>query len=229
MKLIRTALRKAAFTKYVITEKLNDWRYGIYTAAFLWPSDVKNDNPECHPYGAISYRQFREIFEQIEIENHKDVLLDLGSGMGRAVLLAALRPFRNVIGVEISRNLTDIAKRNVSKMQRRLVCKNVELHNIDARDYEVPHDVTMVLLFSPFSGTVLKTVCDRIMESVKKFPREIRIIYAYPTGANCLEEISTEVNYIKNHRKMQMRSNGLAVTFCSIKPEDIVLSIPLAA
>jgi predicted RNA methylase len=229
MKLIRTALRKAAFTKYVITEKLNDWRYGIYTATFLWPSDVKNDNPEFHPYGAISYRQFREIFEQIEIESDKDVLLDLGSGMGRAVLLAALRPFRNVIGVEISRILTDIAKRNASKMQRRLVCKSVELHNIDARDYEVPGDVTMVLLFSPFSGTVLKSVCDRIMESVRKFPREIRIIYAYPTGANCLEEISKEVNYIKNHRKMRMRSNGLAVTFCSIKPEDIGLSIPLAA
>jgi predicted RNA methylase len=228
MELIRRALRKVAFTKYVLTEKLHDWRYGIYTAAFLWPSDVKKDDPECHPYGAISYRQFREIFDQVDI-GPSEVLLDSGSGMGRAVLLAALRPFRKVIGVEISENLTAIAKRNFSKMEKGLVCKNVDFHNIDARNYIIPKDVTMVLFFSPFSGTVLKAVCDRIMESVVMCPREIRIIYAYPKGSNCLDEISAQVSYIKNHRPVQIRSRGLAVTFCSIKPEDVALAIPLAA
>ncbi len=40
----------------------------------------------------------------------RSTFVDLGSGMGRAVLLAASRPFRQVVGVEISPALHAIAR-----------------------------------------------------------------------------------------------------------------------
>lgn len=42
------------------------------------------------------------------------MFLDLGSGKGRMVLSAARFPFRRIIGVELSNDLTAIARRNVA-------------------------------------------------------------------------------------------------------------------
>src|SRR5579863_10298253 len=40
--------------------------------------------------------------------------IDLGAGMGRAVLLASEMPFREVIGVELNPTLARIARRNLA-------------------------------------------------------------------------------------------------------------------
>ena len=61
-----------------------------------------------------------------------DVFLDLGSGKGRVVLEAARRPFRRVIGVEISPELNAIAARNLEASRRRLRAQDVRFITADA-------------------------------------------------------------------------------------------------
>ena len=41
-------------------------------------------------------------------------MIDIGAGMGRAVLLAAEMPFRLVVGVELNPTLAQIARRNLA-------------------------------------------------------------------------------------------------------------------
>ena len=41
-------------------------------------------------------------------------LIDIGAGMGRAVLMAAEMPFRAVVGVELNATLAGIARRNLT-------------------------------------------------------------------------------------------------------------------
>src|SRR5271154_7200623 len=43
--------------------------------------------------------------------------VDLGAGMGRAILLASRMPFREVIGVELHRDLAEIAQNNIDKWE----------------------------------------------------------------------------------------------------------------
>src|SRR5262249_59289520 len=73
-----------------------------------------------------------------------DVFVDLGSGKGRVLLMAAMHPFKRVIGVELSAKLNAIARTNVERASHRLRCKEVELVVADATEYELPDDVTVV-------------------------------------------------------------------------------------
>jgi len=109
-----------------------------------------------------------------------DVLLDLGSGMGRMVVFAAAEyPFRRVIGVEIASELHEIAQRNVARNRERLR-SDVELVNKDVLDYSIPDDVTVAYLYKPFSGPVFQHVIDELERSIERRPREIRIVYLAP-------------------------------------------------
>lgn len=79
-----------------------------------------------------------------------DVFVDIGSGKGRAVLVAAMYPFRRVIGLELSPSLNAIARANVERSLHRLRCKDVELVTADATQWELPDDVTVVFLANPY-------------------------------------------------------------------------------
>lgn len=109
-----------------------------------------------------------------------DVFLDLGSGKGRIVLLAARLPFARVIGVEIAEELTAIARRNLARCRLRRRCGEVELVTADARDYRIPDDVTVVYLYNAFRGATFAAVIANIIASVDRVPRPVRLIYLNP-------------------------------------------------
>lgn len=111
----------------------------------------------------------------------EDVFIDFGSGKGRMVYVAARQyQFKRVIGVEISERLTDIARRNIQKNLRRLRCQNVELVTSNVLDYEVPDEVTVVYMFNPFAGEVFANVVSKLVGSLGRSPRQLRLIYRIP-------------------------------------------------
>jgi SAM-dependent methyltransferase len=106
-------------------------------------------------YRGSSWLVLAEIFRRLEV-GEQDVFVDVGSGMGRAVLMAARRPFKRVIGVERSERLNEVARGVVDRNRRRLSCQDVELVTVDALDWEIPDDLTVVYLYCPF-----RTRCSR--------------------------------------------------------------------
>ena len=64
-------------------------------------------------YEAITPEAFHGLLASIDLGDHDLTFIDLGSGKGRAVLLASLYPFRRLIGVEFSPELTEVARLNV--------------------------------------------------------------------------------------------------------------------
>ena len=109
-----------------------------------------------------------------------DVFVDIGSGMGRAVFLAAGYRFRRVIGVELSRQLVDIAQDNLDRCRDRLRCKDVSFVAADATQYQVPDDVTVVFMNNPVQGEPFAAVVKNILASYDRKPRDMRIIYGNP-------------------------------------------------
>ncbi len=111
-----------------------------------------------------------------------DVFLDLGAGKGRAVFLAAARyPFKRVIGVELSEELSSVARANMAQARDQLLCHDVEIVTSDVRDYEIPDDVTVVFLYNPFRGQTFASVIQKLLESLDRRPRRVRVIYLNPT------------------------------------------------
>ena len=68
-------------------------------------------------YEATSFGKFSRAMEILAPRYEGFTFVDLGSGKGRVLLLAALRPFRRVIGVEISASLHTRAQANVEALR----------------------------------------------------------------------------------------------------------------
>ncbi len=161
------------------TDLLFDRRYGVRTSGQIEPGDLGLNGHGCHGYRPAGWITLRRILPPREVTNH-DVFIDLGSGMGRVVLQAARYPFRKIIGVEISETLHDIARDNIDRNRRRPRCPDIELVHADVLDYEFPDDVTVVFLYNPFQGQIFATVLERLLQSVERHPRPLRIIYVNP-------------------------------------------------
>jgi SAM-dependent methyltransferase len=121
--------------------------------------------------------------------------VDLGSGMGRALLLAAARPFRCIVGVEISPALHAIARDNLARVDlRTLACRDIRLARADAAGYRFPRGKLVVYLYNPFTGAVLAQVLDRLAarreEAVILYhtPVERAVIEGHPAFALIAEE-----------------------------------------
>lgn len=108
-----------------------------------------------------------------------DTFLDIGCGAGRVLCAAAQFDFRRVMGIEIDSRMFSLAERNARRLKRRR-CE-IDIVQEDATTFAVPEDVTMVFLYNPIRGDGLSRVMARLIESVDRSPRRMRIAYANPT------------------------------------------------
>jgi SAM-dependent methyltransferase len=136
-------------------------------------------------YEPSEWRSVRRAFRGLNA-GRDDVLVDFGSGKGRVLLMAAEFPFRRVIGVEISQELNDLAREHIESNRSRRRCEEVELVTANALDYEVPDDVTVAYFFNPFIGDTFMAVVRKLIDSVNRVPRELRLLYNYPIEHNRL-------------------------------------------
>ena len=178
--LARRVLDGAIRPVYVaLRESLNralDWGSGIQTRGVI---QLDEHGGERADYQASDWLTLRLILPKREV-SEGDVFIDFGSGLGRVVYQAARYPFRRVIGVELSQQLNDVAKENISRNLHRLTCENVELVASDVLHYGIPDDVTVAYFANPFTGAIFETVIDRLLDSVDRNPRRLRIIYKKP-------------------------------------------------
>ena len=142
-----------------------DLEFGVRTSGLVAGRDLKtghrNDRHNTAYYG-VAPSVFREML--VRWRRHKPpapidayTFIDLGAGMGRAMLLASGYPFRAVLGVELNATLARIARRNMAlwrtasraRAPMQLVCK-------DAAEFKLPDGPCVVFLFNPFGAPVFR-------------------------------------------------------------------------
>lgn len=183
---------------YQVSWRLRERRLGIVTGEFSHKFRQR-DEGECVAYEPIGYKCFDLIMEQLPIDPGVDGFVDYGCGKGRAVVLAATYPFAKVIGVERRKELTEIARDNVERARRHITCPDVQIANVDARAWAVPHDITIAFLFNPFGGDILDNVIARIHESLTEYPRPFRLVYVLPKGQH---DPFAELAWLKRDREI---------------------------
>lgn len=184
--------------RYKLTEFYYERKFGIKTSGLVMPDDFGANADGCHAYLPLSYLALRSVFNTFSVKPSFDVFIDYGSGMGRVPLYAATFPFKKVIGVELSEKLNQVARQNLSQIQNRLVCNNVEIYEGDARAYPVPDDATIIYFFMPFSADILTEVLRKIHDSVIQAPRKLTILYVYPNGGGVtLHHVAPQLPWLK--------------------------------
>jgi SAM-dependent methyltransferase len=113
--------------------------------------------------------------------------VDIGSGKGRVVFLAAMRAFREVVGVELSPVLHEVAERNHEIMRRTGTLQSpVRLVHEDATTFVQPESPVLAYMYHPFRESIAREVVGRLVASVRRKPRPAAILYCHPTLQDCI-------------------------------------------
>jgi hypothetical protein len=115
--------------------------------------------------------------------------VDIGSGWGSVLLLAAEYPFQSVTGVEFAKEIHEKASANLdwARSQGRFKCKNVEVRNESALETELPNGPVVIFMFNPFREPVMSAFLDRIAASMRANPRPIVLIFVNPVVGSIME------------------------------------------
>jgi hypothetical protein len=130
------------------------------------------------PYQPTEPNLFHEMLASLPIECVGYTFIDLGSGKGRTLLMAADYPFEKIVGVELMAELHDAAQANIldfrNPAQR---CHEIESILGDARQYDFPPSPLVLYLFNPLHMSALGVVLGRLQNSVAQHPRPVWVIY----------------------------------------------------
>ncbi len=140
------------------------------------------------PYQPIEAGQFHEMMGALGIEFDEFTFIDMGSGKGRALLLASEYPFRRIVGVEILPELHAIAEENFRRYESdSQKCSQLESWCGDARAFDFPNEPTLLYLFNPFFEPILIDVLARLEKSLEEHPRRFVLLYANPVSEHIAE------------------------------------------
>jgi len=162
---------------YRVSEYYYERRFGVRTEGGQTLPELGITNGECGHYSPVPYRFLQKVFASLEVREGQDVFLDYGCGKGRALIMAARLPFREVIGVDVSPRMCVAAQENIGRAATRLRCTKVRIYPGDAADFAMPDEVSVIYFYNPFFGSILAAVLDRIEKSLRRRSRQITLIY----------------------------------------------------
>ncbi len=191
------AVRRALYFPYRVARKYRqslaacnviegdefDQEHNVETSVRVCETDLAISNPNwihALPYLPTPNRFLSEALAGLDIRFEDFTFIDLGSGKGRVLLMASEFPFRDIVGVEISPDLTSLARQNISAYRGAQKCRDIKLACIDFSEFEFPGNSLFVFLFNPASLELTTAVARNLMRSLRERPREVRILYVTP-------------------------------------------------
>lgn len=139
--------------------------------------DDSNSDQYRYPYEPTPYSVLERLANSGLIRK-KDVLLDYGCGKGRVDFFLSYQTKAETIGIEYDERIYNSALENKKSY---VSGRKVEFVLTNAEKYEVPSEVNRCYFFNPFSVEILRKVIARIMESYYDNPREIMLMFYYPS------------------------------------------------
>lgn len=128
-------------------------------------------------YYAISPSTLSAAIARIPGSLARYTFVDLGCGKGRALLVAASFPVAQVLGVEISSSLCEVARRNTAAEPR------IQILEQDAATVVYPQTPLLVFLYHPFLKPVLRRTLDNLERQLRAEARPTWLLYANPSYA----------------------------------------------
>jgi|TARA_B100000315_G_scaffold248463_1_gene278380 SAM-dependent methyltransferase len=162
-----------------------------------------------HMYVPCPYYFIYQAFKKISVYIQGATFIDYGCGLGRVLFIATRYPFRRIIGIEASPNLSQEAVDNLTEFYARKSLKTPEWEIVqhDATTYAVPEDATVFFFNDPFDETVMNPVISRICNSQDKAPRDIFAVYVNPGHP----DIFIDHGFIKMETTVNKHNKGFII------------------
>jgi SAM-dependent methyltransferase len=174
-----------------------DLKFGTDTGGYLRPDELGSGgihDAMNNGYSAVApsvfreaCRRWRETLPSSAARLEAYTFVDVGAGKGRALLLAAELPFRNVIGVELDEPLARIAQKNITQWKRRVRPQaKIRIMHEDAAEFRWPRTPLLVYLNNPFDCALVEQLVSQIAAAAAAGPGLVDILYVNPACADAL-------------------------------------------
>lgn len=173
-----------------------DLEYGVRTSGLVAGRHLKSGHPHdrhATAYYGVAPSVFQALMRRWRRSGpagpaEETTFVDVGAGMGRAMLLAAEMPFREVAGIELNPKLVRVARANLAVWRRtgrarsamRLVCG-------DAVDFAFPAGPCVAFMFNPFGATVMQRMLRSVAQGFGQRPGELDLVYVNNEQEGVLE------------------------------------------
>jgi SAM-dependent methyltransferase len=188
-----------------------DAQHGVVTEALLFlgeldPIAVGSALADATHYEATPLEHVDAVLDAVP-HCAQWTFVDLGAGMGRVVMLASLRNYKQVVGIEVSPALCEVARDNCGRWRRahpQLPCKDIRVVCADARTYRFPRSDLVAYLYNPFGESSVQAVVHRLA----RHPHRTYAIYHTPVhrrlfdedaAFECVAEFDYAVVYRRTH------------------------------
>ena len=116
----------------------------------------------------------------MRIDVSEYTFVDIGSGKGKALFMAADLPFKRIVGIEYAAGLHEVAVRNVtayrSATQR---CKDIVPVHADALEYPLPEGPLVLFIFNALDKETTRSLLITLdQKAASEQHRPIILIYA---------------------------------------------------
>jgi SAM-dependent methyltransferase len=157
-------------------------KYGIRTIGHdnLWGAISAEDRMHVSIYEPLNYYTSSRLFNYLQPADFTSALLDVGCGKGRLLAMGAVYGFSEIIGIDISKKLCDLATLVCRGIKIRYPNKSISIECSDARYYIIPDSVGVIFLFNPFDAVVMEGFIQKVFESLERKNRPLKILYANP-------------------------------------------------
>jgi len=107
---------------------------------------------------------------RIDFSNYH--FIDIGSGSGRALILASFLGFKKITGVELSSKLHELAQKNLSLyMSKQQKTKDhYKLLNISALEYQFPDEPFCIYIYRPFDDEIFSQFLEGLQIFIVEHP-----------------------------------------------------------
>ena len=187
---------------------VEDWWFDrsrhVDTSGLAKPDPIKVVGPvrDSHLYGPVRAVNAHAAIRNLPIRDASEyTFIDLGSGKGRALFIAAEYPFRKVLGVEYSTEIQQAALENIRNYRHpRQRCRDVESVIANAAEYEFPDGNLVLFLFNPFGPEIMRLMLANLQRSLEQKPRHVVILMLWPEQAQLVAEMPGMRTYRQTRR-----------------------------
>ncbi len=161
-----------------------DARYDVDTSGLIWGDSLNSGEKGEYwatGYYGISPSVLWEALDRLDLDWPSYAFLDIGCGKGRALMLALRYPFRQIVGIELSPELTRIANQNLAQFhpEWRTGATAVAIAG-DATRFDLPDGPTLIYLYHPFAAPVMRHFLRLLAASLERDPRQVYLMYVNP-------------------------------------------------
>jgi SAM-dependent methyltransferase len=191
-----------------------DREHGVETAgeiqldaAGVPQADVARGNGVYRP---LTEKLFRASMTSLGIDASRFTFVDIGSGKGKVLFMAADLPFKHIVGVEYAAGLHEVAVRNISTYRSSAQqCRSIEAVHADALTYTLPEGPLVLFIFNALAKEIMRDLLKKLDSDAAAQPdRPLILIY---TNLRNVAEVGDVFDGLQNLQAVRRVKNFVVV------------------